>query len=149
MRRLSKFLSLTSSDRQLLINTFVLLGLVRLGLWLLPFQSLRQLLTRISQATHLPQEVDPTELGKVVWVVNLTSRYQPGGVKCLARALTTQVLISRRGYSSELRIGVAKGEQGQLQAHAWVESQGQVVIGHLSNLSEFTPLPSLSSYLVI
>ncbi|NET54236.1 MAG: lasso peptide biosynthesis B2 protein, partial [Merismopedia sp. SIO2A8] len=65
------------------------------------------------------------------------------GVKCLARALTTQVFMSRQGYSPQLRIGVAKGEGGQLEAHAWVESQGQVVIGYLGNLSYFTPLPSL------
>lgn len=147
MKRLRKFLHLNPSDRQLLIKTFILLGLVRLGLMLLPFETLWQLLASISRATPQPQHLEVNSdrvstLGKIVGAVNLSSRYTPGGAKCLARALTTQVLMSRRGYSPELRIGVAKGKEGILEAHAWVENQGQVVIGHLENLSHFTPLPA-------
>jgi len=142
MKRLRKFLSLTTSDCQLLLGTLVLLGVIRLGLWLLPFKTLLQLLASISQATPEPQEVDQNSANKIVWAVNIASRYMPGGVKCLARALTTRVLLSRRGHSANLRIGVAKGKEGQLEAHAWVESQGQVVIGHLGDLSRFIPMPS-------
>lgn len=40
MRRLHKFIYLSGSDRQLFLSTFVLLGLIRLGMRLLPFQSL-------------------------------------------------------------------------------------------------------------
>jgi hypothetical protein len=42
-----------------------------------------------------------------------------------------------------LRIGVSKGVKGNLRAHAWVESQGSVVIGELADLSGFSVLPSL------
>ncbi|NEQ84588.1 MAG: lasso peptide biosynthesis B2 protein [Moorea sp. SIO2I5] len=142
MKQLRKFLRLTSRERQLVINTFILLGLIRLGLWLLPFQTLRRLVAKISQPSPLAQGVNQTNLSKIVGAVNISSRYMPGGVKCLARALTTQVLMSRCGYSPQLRIGVAKGEGGKLEAHAWVENQGQVVIGYLRDLSRFTPLPS-------
>ncbi|OLT60718.1 lasso peptide biosynthesis B2 protein [Moorena bouillonii] len=142
MKQLRKFLRLTSRERQLVINTFILLGLIRLGLWLLPFQTLRRLIAKISQPSLQAQGVNQTNLSKIVGAVNLSSRYMPGGVKCLARALTTQVLMSRCGYSPQLRIGVAKGEGGKLEAHAWVENQGQVVIGYLKDLSRFTPLPS-------
>ncbi|NEO22845.1 MAG: lasso peptide biosynthesis B2 protein [Moorea sp. SIO4G2] len=142
MKQLRKFLRLTSRERQLVINTFILLGLIRLGLWLLPFQTLRRLIAKISQPSLQAQGVNQTNLSKIVGAVNLSSRYMPGGVKCLARALTTQVLMSRCGYSPQLRIGVAKGEGGKLEAHAWVENQGQVVIGYLRDLSRFTPLPS-------
>jgi hypothetical protein len=61
-------------------------------------------------------------------------------VKCLARALTAQILLNRQGYLPKLCIGVSKGQNGKLQAHAWIECQGQVVIGNLSNLSDFVPL---------
>ncbi|MBU7581638.1 MAG: lasso peptide biosynthesis B2 protein [Nostoc sp. TH1S01] len=141
MKRLRKFLNLTHSDRHLLISTFILLTLVRLGLWLLPFKRLWQILSAISQVRVKPQPVDRTDLDKIVKAVDLSSRYMPGGVKCLARAFTTQVLMKRYGYSPELRIGVAKKEGGELEAHAWVESQGKVVIGYLRDLSSFTPLP--------
>jgi hypothetical protein len=108
---------------------------------------LRRFLERLSQVNPERQDVGEQQgctltTDTIVWAVDIASHYMPGGVKCLARALTTQVLMSRYGYSPELRIGVAKGERGQLEAHAWVENQGQVVIGYLGNLSRFTPMPS-------
>jgi len=143
MRQPRKLLRLSYGDYQLLLSTFFLLGLVRLGLWLLPFQTLRQLLTKISQVNPKRQKLNRVSVGKIIWAVNVSSYYMPGSVKCLARALTTKVFLNRYGYSANLQIGVAKGKEGQLEAHAWVESQGKVVIGYLSNLSHFTPLPSL------
>jgi hypothetical protein len=147
MKRLHKFLSLTQGDRFLLLSALLLLSVVRLGLWLLPFQMLRRFLERISQVNLERQDVGEQPrctltTDKIVWAVDVASCYMPGGVKCLARALTTQVLMSRYGYSPELRIGVAKGEGGRLEAHAWVEIQGQVVIGYLGDLSRFTPMAS-------
>jgi hypothetical protein len=144
MKRLRKFLNFTPSDRYLLLSAALLLGLVRLGLWLLSFQTLQQVLARLSQPTCKPQTVDESSIEKIVWAVNVASSYTPGHVKCLARALTTQVLLNRCGYSPELRIGVAKGDKGKFEAHAWVENQGEIVIGHLSDLVRFTPLPSFS-----
>lgn len=142
MNLLHKLLQLKSSDRQLLLITFSLLGAIRLGLWLLPFPTWRRLLSRVMQPKSKLQEADRVSISQVVWAVSVASRYMPGGVKCLARALATQVLLSQQGHTADLHIGVAKGEGGQLEAHAWVESQGQIVIGHLSNLSRFTPLPA-------
>lgn len=140
MKQVLKLLRLINKDRNLLINTFILLGLIKLGLWLLPFQTLRQILGSISQPNA---KLDQTSLSKIIWAVNVSTRYMPSGAKCLARALACQVLMTRRGYSPELRIGVAKSDEGKLEAHAWVESQGQVVIGYLKDLPRFTQLPSL------
>ena len=147
MHQLLKFLRLPTSDRQLLVGTFMLLGLVRLGLWLLPFQKLQELLRRVSQVGII-NETERSQnncrtVDTVIWAVHVSSHYMPGRVKCLARALTTQVITQRQGYSPELRIGVAKGESGQLEAHAWVELQGRVVMGFLQDLDRFSPMPSL------
>lgn len=139
MKKLHKLVALTSSDRQLLFNTIFLLTIIRLGLWLLPFKTLRNLLAKVTQTTSkLP--TDTVHINKIIWAVKVTSRYLPGKVKCLARALTTQILLERRGYKAQLRIGVAKNEKG-LEAHAWVESQGRIVIGGLKDLGRYTTLP--------
>lgn len=139
--KLRKFLDLTSSDRQLLLSAVFLIGTIRLGLWLLPFATWRRLVARMTQTTkELPTQVS---LNKVVWAVAVASRYMPGEVKCLAQALATQILLAQLGYQTQLRIGVAKGERGQLKAHAWVESQGKIVIGGLKNLGHYTPLPEV------
>ncbi len=144
MKWLCKFLQLEKSDRLLLINTFLLLLSIRFGLWLLPFQSLLQLLSKVSQPLNSNQNIYTKDLNKIINAVNVSSRYMPGGAKCLARALTTQILMNRYGYFPEFRIGIAKGEGSRLEAHAWIEYQGKVVIGNLQDLSRFTPMPSLA-----
>ena len=73
----------------------------------------------------------------------------PGNVKCLARALTTEVLMNRSGYTPELRIGIAQSKTGKLEAHAWIESQGKVLIGQLEDLTRFQILPLPSSKLMV
>lgn len=145
MRRLHKFVHLTKRDRRLLVSAALLLGTIRLGLWLLPFQTLRHLLAGITQTPDKLQKTDRVCVDKVVWAVAVASRYMPGGVKCLARALATQVLLGQRGLRAQLHIGVAKSEAGQLEAHAWVESQGKVVIGGLKDLGRYTRLPTLEA----
>ncbi|HAZ44444.1 MAG TPA: lasso peptide biosynthesis B2 protein [Cyanobacteria bacterium UBA11369] len=140
MKRLRKFLHLTSAERCLLINTALLLGAIRLGLWLLPLHTLRRLLARVSQPTAKLQEADQAFVDKVVWAVTVASHYVPGA-RCLAQALATQVLLERRGYPNQLRIGVARSKGGQMSAHAWVESQGQVVIGGSGNMALYIPVP--------
>ncbi|MBW4477282.1 MAG: lasso peptide biosynthesis B2 protein [Tolypothrix brevis GSE-NOS-MK-07-07A] len=138
--QLFKFFRMGASDRQLLIMTLIILATIRLGLWLIPFHTLLKVLAKISRDRL--KVTNPVSVRKISCSVNAVSRYMPG-VKCLARALTTQVLMSRYGHSCELRIGVAKGEKGTLEAHAWVEYQGLIVIGNLTDLSRFMPLPSL------
>ena len=140
MKRLRKFLSLMPSDRRLLVSAALLLGAIRLGLWLLPFQTWRHLLVSRAKTTPELRAGEQASLNRVVWDVTVASRYMPG-VKCLARALATKVLLAHQGYISELRLGVTKSEEGQLDAHAWVESQGRIVIGGLRDLSCYTPLP--------
>jgi hypothetical protein len=54
--------------------------------------------------------------------------------------MVTHMMFAEHRYSSELKIGVAKNKDGKLDAHAWVESQGQVLIGNLHDLSRFEPL---------
>ena len=140
MKRLRKFLHLATSDRHLLLTALLTIGTVRLGLWLLPFQIWRHLIAEMRQTNHQRQKTQSVD--KVVWAVAVASRYMPGEVKCLARALATQVLLAQRGYGAQLHIGVAKSKGGHLEAHAWVESQGRVVIGGLKDLGRYTPLPT-------
>ncbi|HIK32152.1 MAG TPA: lasso peptide biosynthesis B2 protein [Oscillatoriales cyanobacterium M59_W2019_021] len=130
-------------DRQLLFNTFLFLCLVRLGLRFLPFRTLQKIVDRLSQAP--PKHSEPLSIGKIVWAIETGTRYMPGGVKCLARALVAQTMMKQHGHPCELRIGVAKGETGELEAHAWVEHRGKVAIGYLSDLQRYVPMPSYGS----
>ncbi|PSB02273.1 lasso peptide biosynthesis B2 protein [Merismopedia glauca] len=140
MRKLRKIWQISMGDRWLLLQATLLLTLVRLSLWLLPFKIWRSLLAESTTFPVTPQ----LPVGKITWAVNLVSSQMPGGVKCLARALTTHVLMTQYGHIPKLKIGVAKGGEGQLEAHAWVENpEGKIVIGWLEDIGRYLPLPSL------
>lgn len=144
-QKLGKIFSLNSSKRQLLISTFVLLILVNLGLSMLSFKKLHKLLLLISKPQAKYQKQAQISLEDIIWAVNVSTFYIPGGAKCLSRALTSSVFMSRCCYISSLYIGVAKSQSGELKAHAWVESQGKVVVGNLPELDDYKQLLSLSS----
>ena len=148
MRKIRRFVSLTSRERQLFLHALALLSVIRLGLERLSFQNLRRWLARLPlnrrQSAPPVTSAPPETIATIVWAVEAASRLQPRGVKCLARALATQHLLALNGYVAHLRIGVTKEASGNLEAHAWVEYQGKVIIGGLQHLSAFTPLPPLN-----
>lgn len=58
------------------------------------------------------------------------SRHVPGQPTCLARALAVQALLRRYRHAGQLRFGARRNLDGVFDAHAWVEHEGQVLIGH-------------------
>ncbi len=143
MKLLGKFLQLPATDRWLLVKAALLLEAIKLAMRLLPFRVVRSLAARAAGvATSKPRRADYASADKVVWAVEVASRHTPGVKSCLNQALATQVLLGRRGHPALVHIGVARGERGQFQAHAWVESGGEVVIGG-SGRERFTPLVAL------
>lgn len=140
MKRLRKFLSLAPGEQKLLVSTMLLLAVVRACLWLVPFRILRKLLPKPKAGQVGSLETNRLSMDQLTWAVTASSRYVPKAT-CLTQALAMQVMLARHGYPSRLRIGVVKGEEGRLEAHAWVESEGRVVIGG-SGLERFVPLPT-------
>ena len=62
---------------------------------------------------------------------------------CLPQALAARVMLERHAVPNELRFGVAKTSTGALEAHAWVEVDGAVIVGSLPNLSRYRRMPDL------
>jgi hypothetical protein len=139
MRRIHKFLNLSSTEQTLLIRTWFLLGFIRLGMALLPFSTLRKLLYRFRSILGRGEKKFSED--RLVWSVGVVSRYIPKAT-CLAQAITTQILLQQAGHQACLHIGVTEAEEGGLKAHAWVESQGKVLIGGI-DLNQYTHLLAL------
>jgi hypothetical protein len=136
--RLRKFLALAPEDRRLLLGAAGWLMATRLGLAVLPFGWLRTLVARArpTRASH------PSSPDRIAWAVAAAGRRIPGGTNCLVQAVAARVLLGRHGYSSRLRVGVARAPGGRLEAHAWVESDGRVLLGG-PRVESYTPLPAL------
>lgn len=128
MRRLRRLVRLPAAERGLLVKAAILLWAIRLGLWLLPFQTLRALLVRVARPPAGSPPRDPSVPDRIAWGVAVASRYLPRAT-CLTQALAAQALLARNGHPACVRIGVATTGARQFHAHAWVESQGRVVFG--------------------
>jgi hypothetical protein len=144
MRRLARFLSRPFADHRLLLQSVVALAGIRLGLSLLRFETLRRAIDRLSRVRARQNQPQWRLVRKVVWSVNVVSTYLPLFKNCLNRALATQLLLGRRGQLVDVRIGVGRDPKGAFKAHAWIESEGRIVLGHVEDLPELTPLPPLT-----
>ena len=138
MQQLSKLklrLKRVWRQRRILCYACISINLIRLALWLFPFKAVRHTLTAVSHRWIAPNH--SISLAAIVWSVTMASLYTPGGAKCLVKALATQLLLNRYGYPHQLHIGVAMGETNTVEAHAWIEYQGQVIMGALQDLHRF------------
>ncbi len=142
MSRLGKFIELPGGERSLLIRSHVLLLATRLGLWVLPFRSLRALLVSKRPTKPVGETVLP--VGRIVWAIKTAARYVPA-CTCLVQALVAERVLTRLGHDAKMHIGVAKDATGSLEAHAWVEGNQGVLIGELPDLDRFAPLTPLHS----
>jgi hypothetical protein len=140
MRLLSRVLTLTGEERRLLVMAVAWLAMIRLALGRLPFTTLRRLaIGRPRNPAAPPRGGEFIE--RVVWAVAAASRRAPGWTTCLTQALTVQAMLARRGYPSRLHIGVTRSSQGELDGHAWVEYEGDILIGgSVPELARFVPL---------
>lgn len=77
---------------------------------------------------------------RIVWAVSAITRRIPRLGNCLCVALSAKLLLSITGRPSSLRIGVAKSDSGQLEAHAWLEADGIILIGSVEH-DRYAPLP--------
>lgn len=143
MKRLRRFVQLSARQQCLLARTVSVLAVIRCALWLLPVRTVLPIFPKLRPAGADWPAFESICVDEVVWAVKAVSRYVPNAT-CLTQALTVQFLLSRAGYPSQVRIGVAHGEESGFEAHAWVECRGAVVIGDLG-VSRYTTLLSLES----
>src|SRR5262245_10750901 len=136
MGKLKKLLKLPPADTLLLVRVAGLLVIVDLGLRLLPFQMLQAILAKWRLRWRTRQAADERSLGRLAWAVQVAGKYMRAS--CLKKGLTLQWLLSRRGVSTRLWLGVQL-QEATLQAHAWLEHDGRVIIGGPGG-ERYTPL---------
>ncbi len=137
-RPLRRFAQVDRRRRALVIEAVAWLWLSRLALILIPFPRLaRRLGTFVppsdarvlrakSRATH-----DHVRLAEQIgWAVTRSARYVPFKAVCLPQAMAARIMLKRRGVSSVLHFGAAKGETKPLEAHAWLDAAGVEVTGY-------------------
>ena len=140
---------LNRSGKKLFLQAYILMMLIRLGLLLLPFRRLQDLILKVKRFESIAAGDSQPSLGAIAQSVHRSARYSLGNVKCLAKALTTAVMMSIYGFPYKINIGVAKDDNNNLEAHAWIESDGKVVIGYLPDLFRYIAMSSTGEGLII
>ena len=87
----------------------------------------------------LPCHRQPEAPKSVRWAVLTAGSRLPGTYDCLERALTGSTLLEASDFPHCLRFGVDT-QSDTFEAHAWVESNGDVLIGDVDDFGRFRAL---------
>jgi hypothetical protein len=122
------FLRKARADQRLLVHSALLSAMVTIAVRVLPFGRMRRLLTRLVSIGPRPRRVANVEARIVQAVRRVSALF--GSENCLVEALVAQHLLARHGCETTLCFGVAsRGRDGAIDAHAWLERGGAVLIG--------------------
>jgi hypothetical protein len=137
MNKVHNFLKLPLPEKGLLIKALLYVWGVKCGLRLLPF---RTMLTLVNSAP-IKQGRTSFPLNQLLGAMDTAGRNVPRAT-CLVRAMAGQAFLSRYGHETDLRIGVVKDQsEKRVKAHAWLESQGLVLLG--GTVGPYTAFPTL------
>jgi hypothetical protein len=129
MRAFSRWLSASPSKQWLTLQAFALLIVMKFRLYFFPVQSLKFLGPAVPAPPSTNERTDPNYPSEAAWAVRAVSKRLLRSANCLPEALVVRQLLLQKGFPADLKIGVSKGPGGELTAHAWVLSNGAVVIG--------------------
>jgi len=105
-------------------------AVARLALRAVAFADLPALIDAVApRVPRVPASRAPSTTAGIASAVERASRLLPGTTSCLAKAVAARMLLAQRGLVADILIGVMRGPGGTLDAHAWVESEGRVVLG--------------------
>jgi hypothetical protein len=76
--------------------------------------------------------VDRVAAERAARAVQRAANHVPLRTNCLDRALTVWWMLHARGLEATLQIGVRKVGDATIEAHAWVEHGGQVLLDELA-----------------
>lgn len=132
MKNLAKFSFLSPKLYFLYINVFILSGIVRLAILLIPFKFLSRFFEKSRKESSYPcaqSRRDVDLIKKIGLAVTRVSKYTPWRCMCYEQGLIAKTILQLNGLESTLIFGVAKNNQAEIQAHAWLQCGSLIVVG--------------------
>ncbi|MGL5379009.1 lasso peptide biosynthesis B2 protein [Clostridium sp.] len=144
-RKTKSFIGIDNKVKWRFIKTFIYTAIARMVILFLPFNKLRKKMG--TKGLESPEKVDK-ETYKVArdisWIVIQASKYTPWESKCLVQALTAQRLMKENGIPTTVYLGVKKGANNEILAHAWTRCGEYFLTGGI-NRGEYTVVAKFSS----
>lgn len=129
--------------RSYLAEATVLLAFARLAVHVMP---MAKVFAWANRPIRCVRRFATNEVQWVAWSVETMGAKPWMKALCLPRALAAQAMLRRRGILSRLYLGVTCDE-GTLAAHAWVEVNGEVIVG-ATEAPRFTPLTQVGGHVL-
>ena len=128
MTRLARWVRSPWDDKLLLAEIAALSLLFRGVMVWAPFATTQRLAARLAARSRGSTGPRARDAARVGWAADGVGRTLPM-VSCLSQALAAHVLLVRAGHEAEIKIGVTRGSDRRFVAHAWVELDGNVIVG--------------------
>jgi hypothetical protein len=143
IQKYQKFTKLSSEEKKLFMEAYVILGVMRTAILTVSFKRLTRSLEHLAKKKELEKlnEEEMQTAQKVGQAIMRASAYTPWESACLAQSLTAQKMLQKRGIPGVFYLGAAKDEENKekMKAHAWSQC-GDVIITGGSGHNEFTVL---------
>jgi len=138
-KRFNQLKTLSLLEWQLLVTSAILLPLTALGLHLFGLKRTQQFMKYFTPAAPKtsPRKEEELRYGQMVArMASIAANHSIYRANCLKKSLVICWLLQRHGITADLRIGV-KNEDRVLNAHSWVEIDGNVLIDDEHTLQNF------------
>ena len=134
------------TERMLLLEAFLLLGLARLGVIILPFRWLAKSLGKHMKEDQTPLLPADLKLSRLVGAaVRSAANYTPWGSVCLPQAVAAKWMLQRRNIPGTVYLGVMKDKTKpeKLAAHAWLRC-GNIILTGAKGHRQYTVVSTFS-----
>ena len=142
--RLRRVADSSAREKEMIARTLFWLGFFRIRNLILPYRLTRKWVSGEISDLRVAELYNEAIVNEVTASILRCRQYIPGA-NCLIQALATRAVLAHYGQRSNIRLGVVKSEVS-IDAHAWVEVDGRVIIGRNPNAQRYSVLrpPSLS-----
>ena len=129
--KLQTFWELPFRDKLFFLHAVLLLSVSKIVVLTIPFKKVAPHLGKVNGETN--NELDNIQLQKpnrIKLFINMAAGNVPFQSVCLDQAMAGMLLLRRFRIPSHLCLGVKRNEkEKKLDAHAWIECGGRILIG--------------------
>ncbi|MGQ9846001.1 MAG: lasso peptide biosynthesis B2 protein [Bacteroidales bacterium] len=124
---LLKYYKLSSIEKRMFLEAYVISFYSRLLILLLPFKSIEKKLGNKSPTFSKYDHENKKLLVLIKRSILRSAKYSIWRNKCFEQSLTAAIMLKKRKYHYILHLGLAKKEN-KLIAHVWIESNGYYLV---------------------
>ena len=124
LKKLRRWATLAPADRTVVAEAWLLLLVAYLSIRPLGLERSERLLEALLPRTRRAVKPAPQLAARLRHWLGIAAANHLRSSQCLQRSLVLRTMLARRGHDARVRIGVRRAG-AELEAHAWVECDGQ------------------------